>query len=129
MRFIPGECVFCRARIADRSSAAKSYNEIKVLLKCGTFLHIGLCDKCDPTEDQLKDAVEAYNNYVKALSKKCSDHEFDKLVDRLTYVDVLKRNQLGTCVSCGKDLTDKWILTNGALLHEKCKIGGKSVSF
>lgn len=121
---IPGLCIKCSSLIHAKSLASKNYEEIVFRMSDGSTMHVGVCSDCKISPDEFPEVMSAVNAAWKSQGATPSSAIILAASHRVEYTDILRRSQGGRCLSCHDAIKDRWVVTQGIMLHEKCKLPG-----
>lgn len=121
---LPGKCIQCgKGFTLPDGRIASNYSHVTYELENGSRLEVALCADCNITEDQWPEVIRANDE---AFESQGSDYRIDQKivreVERIPYLDLLKRAQFQRCPSCSQPLGVSFIHTNGLLIHEHCPV-------
>ena len=120
---IPGKCIKCSTDIIRYGHPLNNFCEIACEMTSNSILHIGICSACILEDDEFESAVDAISETLVGSGGTPIKGKIIRVIDRKKIVEILLSMQGGRCLSCLKTIDrgqDKFIKTNGMILHETC---------
>ena len=124
MIIVPGHCIKCGTSITRGKVASHKYQHLKFEMSDGGGMAIGICSNCDLEEAEWPEAMKLYNEYMKLQvpSWKEDKRTIVRLIERENVAELRLKMQGGRCMGCHNPITDKYVITNGVIMHERCNL-------
>lgn len=124
MLCVSGLCGKCGCRIGGSGGLLPIYAQKTFLTVDGIKFGFALCVHCSDsfTQSDWPGMIDAINGWNRVNGGPEIKEDIDYEVDTKYYQDFIYTAQGGRCIGCHQDIDDKWIITNGMMLHEKCDI-------
>ena len=119
----PGLCIKCGEVIALNGAITPRFNEISCEMDDGQIMNLAICTDCQLEESEFEEAMGAVNDYY---GDDCHiTAKIKRVTDRRKTVELLLSMQGNRCLGCHKKIDrneDRFICTNGNILHEGCNM-------
>lgn len=121
---IAGKCIKCGCEIASNGAITPKFEEVEIELENKKRVSVGICKDCDLTRDECDEAVDAV---YKALKKNKEPAKAIGISKRITFIEMILESQGNCCPSCGEEIGEKYIMTQGPgkrllIMHERCPV-------
>lgn len=130
MLCVAGLCGKCGVRIGSSSGLLPTYTQKTFQTADGSKFGFALCLQCAEgfSEADWPGMLKAINEWSALNGGPRITANIDSEVETKHYQDFIYSAQGGRCIGCHEVIDDKWIITAGMMLHEKCDIPEQMVA-